>query len=185
MLWLLLLSSSKNKVFVRDTRVKRCACEQCGHEFEYEIEREAGGKDNSLFSWDERDAFRKAEADAQKNVSKLLDAQDDAVPCPDCGWVQTGMIVAVRRQSYLRLKEVFELGMFLTITGVILPLLLAALFLFTSSVNSGVHGDMTFTLLSVAGILAVVGGVPTFLLWLLRHLLNAAYNPNANPKARG
>ena len=175
---LLVWVSSKHKCFVRGTRTKHVACEACGGEYTYELGREAEGTDTSLFSWDDRSAFRKAEADAQKKLEKVLDDENDPVGCPACGRVQSHMIEAVRHRSYQGLRELAKAGFLFASVGIGLILVFGTAPFFVDAQIRAKADDLAFGMGAVGGILACLFGLPAAAFWALRNWLNSRYDPN-------
>lgn len=177
---LLFLSSSKQKFYVRGKRVKDALCERCDCEYSYEIERDVIGEDNSLFSWSEKAAFRKAEADGQKKLDKVLDAEDDAAPCPDCGWVQAHMIESVRNQSYLGLKNFSKGGFLFAWVGIAIAVAIPVIAHLSQPPQQAEFARDTFKYASVGLCITTIGLIPAVPFWALRKLLLGFYNPNRN-----
>ena len=171
---LLLLSTPTRKVTVSGETTKYETCEMCGCEFDYVIRREADGEDKSLFSWTNRSANRKAADDACANLAKILEAELDPAPCPDCGWVQAAMIAHVRTGSYSNLRELSRLGLVLCAGGLLLALC-------SIPVHFGNFADaenLASIMAVVGSVIAAIGGIPGICLRALRDYLNSRYDPN-------
>lgn len=186
----LFLSTPTRKVTVRGSATKTVKCEVCGCAYSYRITREAEGTDKALFSWTNRGAMLKAEANAWKNLDAALESEDEAIPCPDCNWVQHSMIRAVKNRSYRGLSQlanvgfVFGIGLF----AIVVLFTLAQHIWFRHKVADP---EASFSVLAaLGGIVAALGCIPAGFCWAIRRLLLSQYDPNrgaelcANPDAR-
>lgn len=171
-MFIIIPTLSKNAILVRGRAEKHAVCETCRCEYSYLITREAVGTDRALFSWDEVDALRKAQADGEGKVQRRLAVEDDPVPCPECGWVQRSMIQAVRRHSYLGLWSCALFGFLLALVGVGLGVIDLILYL------SGKGTSMSGSLAIVGGIIAACSAMAGLCFWALRAILNGIYDPN-------
>ncbi|HEX5139021.1 MAG TPA: hypothetical protein VFY93_18775 [Planctomycetota bacterium] len=149
----------------RARRVVRC--EECGGEYAYEIERAAVGHGISVYALDEDGAAKRARKEAQEHLVRQLDAEIEVVPCPKCGWVQTGMTPLARRQ-YRRWMDT---------TGWVVALLAVTAAFANMAMGSGAPPRR----LLVAWPWVIVAGVLGPALVLLRLALANAYEPNDEP----
>lgn len=172
------------KVTATGSRRKHVTCEGCGVEFTYDLRREVTAEDDSLFSWTEEEAYRKAELNARTKLNLLLDEEEDVVLCPECSWVQERMIEAVRRRSYPTLKQLVRLGLLLTTVCVLLPLGIGVGCIVVGLGDTLASAGGFVPLNIVFGLIAVVSGIGSFHLWFLRRMLNIRYNPNKKPPRR-
>jgi hypothetical protein len=177
---LIFFTSSKHKFFAKGRTEKHCTCERCDAEYSYVMERDAVGEDTSLFSWDERSAFRKAEADAHKKLDKLLAEEEDEAPCPECGWVQGHMVRAVRNQSYRGLRSLARGGLFFAVGGLILGIAFPLLVLVFGHPDNPKNGENAVSMGVVGLIIMLIGLTPASFAWSLRKVLQSWYDPNRN-----
>jgi hypothetical protein len=171
------------KVSASGSCCKTVSCEGCGKPYSYEVSREVTAGDDSLFSWTEEASYRKAEVNARKSLEKALGEAIEPVECPNCGWLQRAMVLAVRKAKHPQLYSWIRLGMLLTVAGFLLAACFAAIgwFVPVPAAKSDIFNPITIVGLMIAGLF----GVPTFYLWLLRFILCRAYDPNANPRPDG
>ena len=170
---ILVPSGHGRRVLVRGTRAKTLTCEVCDREFTYQLARDAVGADKSLFSWTDADSVRKAHADAEKNLDRVLANDHDAAPCRHCGWVQAAMIDNVRRRSYR--------GMYGMAKGFFLMSGAAAILFAGYAVVLAGRGELaaagTGPFVVWLGIITALAA-PGVVLWGLRTALNQSYSPN-------
>jgi hypothetical protein len=154
---------------------KAVRCERCGSDYSYTMTRKAKGIGHSPGAL--RNAAAQAEAAeiAEKKVAKKLAREAEAVPCPDCGWVQTSMVIAVRRQAY---RWLFNTAVTIAILGGISTIF--ALVGATDTFQKSVESDQ------VAGVAGCfVGGiVGAAVLMAARHMLSLLINPNRHYENR-
>jgi hypothetical protein len=175
---LLLLSMSKNRALVKGDREKTAHCEECGEDYTYIVTRQAMGEDKTLFSWTEEASLIKAQREAEKNLQAKLEKENDAAPCPHCGWVQQKMIADVRKQSYLGLKSFGDLALTVTIFGfVIIPFILLVIWI---ACRESCNPQSMINLLIAGAIIGSIGATPMCFFHGLRYLLNGIWNPNRN-----
>jgi hypothetical protein len=100
-----LLPTDGRKCSVQGGRERFVDCEICNGRYSFIITRVAIGEDRTLFSWTDRQAYAKAEADAYQKLATILAMEFDIAPCPHCGWVQLAMVDAMNAKSYVNLKQ--------------------------------------------------------------------------------
>lgn len=86
-------------------------CGRCVTPYRYFVERTAVGQGHAPFMIGKERAARRAQADAEKKLRRLLatDPTPDPVPCPACGCYQDNMIGPIRRLQCRRLGWVTTL----------------------------------------------------------------------------
>jgi hypothetical protein len=87
--------------------VKFVQCDQCGHEYAYELSRSVQGRAFSVVGLHNREAADRSSSKAQNRLQELLKRACDLVPCPQCGWYQEPMVARAKRR---RLRWMRELG---------------------------------------------------------------------------
>ncbi len=170
---------SERRAIVRGSCEKSVDCEACGGQFDYVLTRDAAGADNSLFSWTETASMQKAQANASRNLERLLAREHDAVLCPHCGWLQQAMVAAVRRQSYVGLREVAKISFLFA--GAAAAVFAAVLIALLAGFGPGIANAGPL-LLGVGAVPLIA--LPGILAWVVRLMLNQAYSPNAGHHVR-
>lgn len=171
------------KVTARGSRCHEVKCESCDGTFTYDVHREVTAEDGSLFSWTEEAAYKKAEANAAALLDKELN-EVETVLCPYCGWVQGSMIEAVRQRSYPTLRQLARLGMLFTVTGFLLGVVFLVVMWFGGWGGPVGPQHPALSMVAVGVMIGTVAGIGTFVSWITRRALNAAYNPNRHPPLR-
>jgi hypothetical protein len=86
----------KYRATVAGEVTKQVTCEKCRCEYVYQLRRQGTGSAKAaLFASGDKEA-RRAAADAQTELRRQLNYEDDPVPCPDCGWLQKTMVKEMR-----------------------------------------------------------------------------------------
>jgi len=75
-------------------------CEKCGCNYSYEMVRRGRGEAMTPSGFGEAAAEQRAQAAAAASLNNLLQSQHDPVACPDCGWVQSYMVEAMRVRAH-------------------------------------------------------------------------------------
>lgn len=175
---MLIWISIKRNVTLSGCRTKSIVCEECGQAYTYELQRTTVGSDDSLISWNEASAFRKAEVNARKKLDDLLESECDPVECPQCGWVQSDMVEAVRRRSYLGLKGFVDLGWLIGLGGLLLAVVLPLLVHFAAPPDKPRAWDGSLVIVIVGLVIMQIGLMPACFFWALRKFLCWRYDPN-------
>lgn len=81
-------------------RIKDVQCEKCQTQFGYQLQRSAKGSATGFRFSQNKDATRRADDAAITLLTKLLDEQDELVPCPVCQWVNQDMINHYRKEKH-------------------------------------------------------------------------------------
>jgi hypothetical protein len=149
-------------------------CEQCRHKYGYALTRSVRVKVSRVI-WESRErARRAAEHQAESHLDEKLDRQSDPVPCPHCGWLQSQMLDAARRERFPRRPR-----------NAVFALILAGIALFASFIvmmaqeerpNRDLGGVLTGLMLTVA--LLGGGGIASLVIHD-RRVKN--YDPNSTP----
>jgi hypothetical protein len=151
---------------------KLVACEHCGLEYVYLLERSAQGEGTSFLFLDNAGAQHRAHQRAERRLRAKLERDFDPVPCPACGWYQAAMVPRLRKLRHGWMPK----------TGVAL-LPLAVILGLAAAIAQGVaerepgHAAFAVALLLGAGALAAVAAAPA--LPLLKWALCRDYDPNA------
>jgi hypothetical protein len=75
-------------------------CEQCRHVYGYALTRSVPVKASRII-WESAAVARKEAFErAGRMLDRKLDREHDAVPCPECGWLQKRMLDPARRAHY-------------------------------------------------------------------------------------
>ena len=147
------------------SRPKFVTCEKCQYEFVYFMKRSASGTGTSFLFLDNAGAKLRAHDEANATLYKQLNQEQDAVPCPECGWVQLVMIPFARR----------EYRAWMAVVGVV-ALFAMLVFAFLDFVND----DWWYLNPSSPAFFWVVALLPLGAgLIALRHMLAQRYDPNA------
>ena len=85
---------------VEGSVTKPVVCEKCGVTYYYVLTRRGVGQGRSLYGMKDAAASQTALTASQRNLQYSLSKDCDPVPCPDCGWFQTNMVVVMRQQRY-------------------------------------------------------------------------------------
>lgn len=118
-----------------------------------------------------------ASSSAAAHLDDLLAHSHDAVPCPDCGWVQSYMVDSVRSRAYRWLSKC---GWLLSVLTGVAAMLGLGVALHDSATSVGDDQYMLFCGLILAGVfiwMACVGGRAA--------LARLTINPNRNYSKRG
>jgi hypothetical protein len=152
--------------------VREIQCERCESAYGYQLSRVAQGTASAPYYIAQGAAQRRAERSAAKRLAKLLEHDEELVPCPGCGHVHTRAVLAARRRSYKPLKS-FGIGAIaLGAAGAILTWIVAI----NEPSNRSIEGFVQFGLAMVG--VSAFGG----LLLLLRPALAKRFDPNAMPR---
>lgn len=151
---------------VSGSAVRSVCCEQCMHHYAYKLEREGTGTEFAWFYLGGKQAQRGAESRAARSLRKQLQAAHDVVPCPQCGFVQAGMVEEARANSHQWMSVVAIIAGFFFIYAL------------GFSVNSG-RFDRRDQLIFHS--LAISTGLTAFGLAFLQSFLRRRYNPNDWP----
>jgi hypothetical protein len=81
----------------RGQEFRAVTCENCRGEYVYLLSRRAEGWATGVMFLD-ADAPERAARQAEAELRRTLDRDQDPVSCPSCGWYQQSMIPLVRRQ---------------------------------------------------------------------------------------
>lgn len=81
-------------------RLKDVTCEKCGTHFQYMLSRSGTGTASAPYYLGQRSAERRAEANAKKHLAKLMERDEELVPCPTCRWVNESAIRQYRLSKY-------------------------------------------------------------------------------------
>ena len=134
---------------------------------------------DSFIAFDD-EPFRTTEtAECEQCDAEFEYRPGEAAPCPRCGWVQSHMVVAVRKASYPRLRTGTRLGFVVAGAGIALAVGIPAIF-FLSNLNNAQKppAGNAMALAVVGGMVAQLGLMFGCLCWGLRALLNWRYDPN-------
>jgi hypothetical protein len=149
-------------------------CEQCRHKYGYALTRSVRVKATRIIFESREKARRVAEHNAEDQLDEKLDRQSDPVPCPSCGWIQSKMLNAARRERFPRWPR-----------NALFAVILAGIAFFASSIvyaaqqerpNRDLSGVFTGLMLTVA--LLGGGGIISLVLHD-RRVKN--YDPNSDP----
>ncbi len=140
-------------------------CEECGTAYPYEMERAGVGHGWSLYAIGVDGAERRAGERARGRLAEKLGREQDVVPCPKCGWIQSGMVPVAKRDHLRWLDTAGWLVVFLAMT---------VGFLNAATGFGDPHGSPPVPW-PIAASCAAVG----LFLILLRHALAAQHDPNA------
>src|SRR2546421_10451405 len=80
--------------------IRPVQCEQCQANYFYELARVAKGTGSAVYGIGKEAARKRARQAAEKKLAKILDADREAVPCPECGWIQSDMVSDLRRHRH-------------------------------------------------------------------------------------
>lgn len=132
---------------------KFITCEKCGCEYVYALRRQATGSSKSPLFSDGDKAARRAASDAETELRRQLNYEDDPVPCLDCGWLQKTMVKGMRSS---RATGFFLLGVAVTFVWWV--------FAVATDFRYGPPHPMLMAVL--AGVLIFIGGaVHTYKAW--------------------
>lgn len=151
---------------VSGSALRSVCCEQCNHRYAYELKREGTGTEFAWFYLGRKEAQAGAEARAARSLRKQLQAAQDVVPCPQCGFVQEEMVEEARANSYEWMSIVAIIAGFLFIYALAL------------SLNSGGFERRDQLILHT---LAISTGLTAFGFAFLQSFLRRRYNPNNWP----
>jgi hypothetical protein len=157
------------------TAIKHVQCERCRREFDYALSRSVA-LDTLPLPW----LVRSAERICGERLRRRLAEDVEPVSCPSCGWMQSHMIPALRRQF---LRPLRSLGASFAYAGgalSILMLSLAVLFTFVST-------DLDINWLGIAGAGAGAGALGLLLVWFRSQLGRIRYGKSgfATKSSRG
>lgn len=93
-------TATQNGSTLRDAR-----CEKCGCAYHYELARTGFGAASSPYMLNNAGAAARAQRRAVNNLRKRLATDAEAVPCPQCGWVQADMVRWLQRDYLRRLSK--------------------------------------------------------------------------------
>lgn len=148
---------------------KEVACEQCGFEYVYIMQRSGQGAGTSMLFLDNTGAQDRASERARQEVLYKLEQSCDPVPCPSCGWYQQQMVVRARTLRYRWLTN-----------AAILVFLFAAFSLLFAVGFTCLQGDKT-EFLALFGVWAVFGLLASVVVLcpILQWRLSRRYDPNS------
>jgi hypothetical protein len=152
--------------------LRKIPCERCQSEYGYQLSRTAQGTASAPYYIAQGAAQRRAQRAAAKRLARLLEHDEELVPCPGCGHVQMRAVLAARRRSYKPLKSLGIAAIALGAAGAIITGIVAA----NEPSNRSNDGFVQFAL--VMAVVSVVGA----LLLLLRLMLARRFNPNTMPR---
>jgi hypothetical protein len=92
-----------SKVFtatVSQSVLKAVACERCGQAYFYQLSRHGVGRGSAPYYIGQASAEARAQRRAAAELKKRLEREEEAVPCPDCGWIQPSMVQELRRRKH-------------------------------------------------------------------------------------
>jgi hypothetical protein len=148
----------------RGQTTKVVRCESCGQNYSYELKRTGHGKAPGVVSSRAHSlANERAEEDLRRKLVKGI----EAIPCPACGWYQSGMIAKARRRhrrGMLYVGQCLTLGVF--------PV--AAIGLLINSEDKA-SPPIPWPIF-VAGLVCLLAVGVVLLIW--RHNLTRRYDPN-------
>lgn len=81
-------------------RLKDVTCEKCGTKFHYMLSRTGAGSASAPYYLFQNAARKRADAAAQKSLTKMLERDEEMVPCPSCLWVNESAIQRYRLTKY-------------------------------------------------------------------------------------
>ncbi len=153
---------------------KRVRCEWCEGEYVYTMQMTGQGASTSFYHVGEAGARERSQAMAEASLAASLEQGCAIVPCPNCGHIQEHMVAAARRDRHYWMRRAP-----LPAALIAVPLLLAALNLTALHRQSG--AAVTMRLAWVFWAATAAAGLATVGLPLLRRVLAAGYDPNAEP----
>lgn len=100
--------------------VREVHCEKCGCDYAYEMVRRGTGAASTAYGLFANTRVKAAAAEAAKSLQQQLDHDQDPVGCPDCGWIQSGMVADLRRRAYRwMMKPAWAISIFLLLFDVL------------------------------------------------------------------
>src|SRR5262249_55022516 len=75
-------------------------CERCRAKYFYELARFAKGTGSAVYGIGKEAARKRAKRAAEKKLTKLLQRDNEAVPCPNCKWLQSEMVQDLRARRH-------------------------------------------------------------------------------------
>jgi len=169
---IIFIPATRYTATVEGSVVKDVTCERCGHVYSYPMSRIVTGSEKVLFS--SARGHEKALKAARANLTKVLEAEHDDVPCPACQWHQSPHVAFVRSQLYPQLRSLA--GAFFIFAGLAVGLIVFFSALFVLVLPDHELPKATSILLSAVVVLAIAS--PGLLLRGFRSLLLLSYRPN-------
>ena len=157
--------------------VKTVTCEKCARAYQYQMTRRGLGAVTTVYGIGKEMAKDQASTSAAAHLEDLLAHSHDAVPCPECGWVQSYMVDSVRSRAYRWLSKC---GWLLSVLTGVAALLGLAVALHSNSETVGDDQYMLLCALILAAVfiwMACIGGRAA--------LARLTINPNRNYSKRG
>lgn len=139
-------------------------CERCSQPYAYELARVGIGRGAAPYYINQSGAQKRADRAAKKDLAKRLSRDEEAVPCPACGWIQDSMVRSIRSQKYRGLVRLVSIG---------LPAILAILFfagLFTYLDRYAKPGQLIPILQLAVGAVTVAVAILAFRSFLLSRI---------------
>jgi hypothetical protein len=85
--------------------LRRIGCERCHTEYFYELARVAKGTGSAVYGIGKEAARQRAKKSAEKKLAKMLLNDGEAVACPKCKWLQSGMVRELRAHRHRWMRQ--------------------------------------------------------------------------------
>src|SRR5438045_3546259 len=89
--------------------IRQVRCERCRTEYYYELARVAKGTGSAVYGIGKEAARTRAKKSAEKKLAKMLLNDGEAVPCPKCRWIQSGMVRELRTHRHRWMRQLEDL----------------------------------------------------------------------------
>jgi len=154
--------------------IRPVRCERCQAQYFYELARLTKGTGTTVYGIGQKAARKRARKSAEKKLARQQLMDREAVPCPTCNWIQSGMAGELRARRHAWMSWI---GYACCIGAAVI-----ALFYFLFQWTEPKIADWIARNLSTPGITLLVVGIA---LNLLRAVRARAFDPNDRRAGEG